>query len=62
MINRVGTVSVFVTDMAKTYADLKLKGVKFTQEPDVQPWGTFATIQDSEGNDLLMVQQPEGEG
>ncbi|MBZ0288973.1 MAG: VOC family protein, partial [Anaerolineae bacterium] len=29
-----------VTDMMSTVADLKKKGVQFTQEPDVQPWGT----------------------
>jgi predicted enzyme related to lactoylglutathione lyase len=32
--------------------------VTFTQEPDKQPWGTYATIKDSEGNSLLLVQPP----
>jgi lactoylglutathione lyase len=49
-----------VTDMAALYADLKAKGVTFVQEPDAQPWGTFAIIQDSEGNHLILVEQPEG--
>ena len=29
-----------VTDMAALQADLKAKGVRITQEPDPQPWGT----------------------
>ena len=49
-----------VTDMAAVHEQLKAKGVVFVQEPDVQPWGTFAMIQDSEGNTLLLVEQPAG--
>lgn len=47
-----------VTDMAAVHADLSAKGVTFLQEPEVQPWGTFAMIRDSEGNSLLLVEQP----
>jgi hypothetical protein len=28
------------------------------QEPDVQPWGTSATVEGSEGDQLLLVGQP----
>lgn len=49
-----------VADMDSVYSDLKSKGVKFVQEPDEQPWGTYATIQDSEGNHILLVEQPKG--
>lgn len=49
-----------VTDMATLHEQLKAKGVVFVQEPDVQPWGTFAMIEDSEGNRLLLVEQPAG--
>ena len=49
-----------VTDMAAVHEQSKAKGVVFVQEPDVQPWGTFAMIQDSEGNTLLLVEQPAG--
>jgi lactoylglutathione lyase len=49
-----------VTDMKALVGDLKAKGVTFTQEPDVQPWGTFATIRDSEGNQLILVELPKG--
>ena len=47
-----------VTDMAATYQQLKARGVAFIQEPETQPWGTFAMIEDSEGNRLLLVEQP----
>ena len=48
-----------VTDMAALYADLKAKGVRITQEPDSQPWGTFMMIQDEENNSLILVEQPK---
>lgn len=49
-----------VTDMQALHADLKAKGVTFVQEPDVQPWGTYAMIEDSEGNRLILVERPQG--
>jgi predicted enzyme related to lactoylglutathione lyase len=48
-----------VTGMQKLAADLKARGVKFVQEPDAQPWGTYATIEDSEGNHLILVEHPQ---
>ncbi len=51
-------ITLDITGMDAVCADLKNKGVKFFQEPDTQPWGTFATIVDSEGNKLLLVEQP----
>jgi lactoylglutathione lyase len=48
-----------VTNMAALTARLKAAGVRFAQEPDVQPWGTYATIIDSEGNSLILVEQPK---
>lgn len=30
------------------------------QEPDAQPWGTYATLQDLEGNLILLIEQPSG--
>jgi catechol 2,3-dioxygenase-like lactoylglutathione lyase family enzyme len=48
-----------VEDMNILVADLKAKGVVFTQEPDVQPWGTYAMIRDSEGNQLILVELPK---
>ena len=49
-----------VTGMAALYRDLKAKGVRFVQEPNIQPWGTYATILDSEGNSLILVEPPTG--
>ena len=48
-----------VTDMSTLSETLKSKGVKFVQEPDVQPWGTNAIIEDSEGNRLILVELPK---
>ncbi len=48
-----------VTDMPALQADLKAKGVRITQEPDVQPWGTFMTILDPDDNALLLVELPK---
>jgi predicted enzyme related to lactoylglutathione lyase len=48
-----------VTDMTATAADLKAKGVRVVQEPDVQPWGTFMTILDQDDNALLLVETPK---
>ena len=62
VVGKSQAITLDVTDMSKTYADLKSKGVKFIQEPDVQPWGTYATIQDSEGNSLIIIEQLKGEG
>ncbi len=48
-----------VTDMAALQADLEAKGVRITQKPDPQPWGTYMMILDEEGNGLLMVELPK---
>lgn len=47
-----------VTGIAALYADLKAKGVRITQEPDPQPWGTYMMILDEDNNGLLLVEQP----
>jgi len=47
-----------VTDMTALHADLKAKGVRITQEPDPQPWGTYMMISDEDDNGLLMVEPP----
>jgi lactoylglutathione lyase len=58
VVGKSQAITLDVTDIDKVAADLKAKGVMFVQEPDAQPWGTFATIEDSEGNHILLVQQP----
>jgi catechol 2,3-dioxygenase-like lactoylglutathione lyase family enzyme len=47
-----------VADMAALRADLGAKGVTFVQEPEAQPWGTYAIILDSEGNRLILSEPP----
>lgn len=47
-----------VTDMNTLHADLKAKGVTFVQEPDMQPWGNYAIIEDSEKNRLILSEPP----
>ncbi len=49
-----------VTNMDQLHRDLAAKGVRFVQEPDKQPWGTNAIIEDSEGNRLILVERPAG--
>lgn len=59
VVGKSQAVTFNVTDMAALHKELKAKGVQFVQEPDAQPWGTYATIQDSEGNHLILVEQPK---
>lgn len=60
VVGKSQSVTFDVTDMAATATALKAKGVEFVTEPDVQAWGTSAFIKDSEGNQLLLVEQPQG--
>jgi uncharacterized glyoxalase superfamily protein PhnB len=48
-----------VSDMAALHHELTAKGVKFVEEPNVQPYGTSAIIQDSEGNRLILTELPK---
>ena len=60
VVGKAQSITLDVSDLAAVYKELKGKGAIFVQEPDAQPWGTFATLQDSEGNLILMVEQPVG--
>ena len=60
VVGKSQALTIDVTNMATVHEQLKARGVVFVQEPDVQPWGTFAMIEDSEGNHLLLVEQPAG--
>lgn len=60
IVGKPQAITLDVTHIHQLVADLKAKGVKFAQDVDVQPWGTFATLIDSEGNQILMVEQPGG--
>ena len=55
--DRVGTfvnTSWEVDDIDKTYEELKGKGVEFEGPPRKQPWGTFLSMKDSEGNGIIL--------
>ncbi len=58
IVGKSQALTIDVTDMPGLAAQLKARGVKFVSEPEKQPWGTYATIEDSEGNQLLLVEQP----
>ena len=55
--DRIGTPSnvVFASDdVATTYDELTERGVPFDSEPTEQPWGTFATFSDPDGNQFVL--------
>jgi predicted enzyme related to lactoylglutathione lyase len=55
--DRVGTftgVSYHCEDVEQTFRDLSARGVPFDAPPKKEPWGTFATFKDSEGNGFVL--------
>ena len=55
--DRIGTFfngSLGCDDVAYTYEKLKAKGVEFAAPPTQQPWGTFATFRDPDGNTFVL--------
>lgn len=56
VIGKSQNITLEVSDVQKIYDELKAKAVEFTNEPDKQPWGTFVTMIDSEGNRILLVE------
>jgi predicted enzyme related to lactoylglutathione lyase len=41
-------------DVEATYRQLSERGVAFKSPPQKQPWGTFATFSDPEGNSFVL--------
>ena len=41
-------------DVEATYRQLRARGVDFTAEPTKQPWGTYATFKDPDGNQFVL--------
>jgi predicted enzyme related to lactoylglutathione lyase len=41
-------------NVEKTYQELTARGVEFTGPPQKQPWGTFATFKDPDGNQFVL--------
>ena len=58
VVGKSQAITLDVTGMADVVRALKARSVTFGQEPEVQPWGTYATLEDSEGNRILLVEQP----
>jgi predicted enzyme related to lactoylglutathione lyase len=55
--DRVGTftgVSIECDDVQKTFDELTARGVEFDKPPQAQPWGVFAIMKDSEGNQFVL--------
>ena len=55
--DRIGTflnTSWEVDNVDKTYEELTAKGVEFAGPPKKQPWGMFAMMKDSEGNQIVL--------
>jgi predicted enzyme related to lactoylglutathione lyase len=55
--DRVGTSfngSLACDNVEKTSEELKSRGVEFVSPPKKEPWGTFAVIKDSDGNQLVL--------
>lgn len=55
--DRIGTPfngSFATDDVEYAYEKLKAKGVEFSSPPVKQPWGTFATFRDPDGNSFVL--------
>ena len=55
--DRIGTFfngSFACDSVERTYAELTARGVEFTSPPAKQPWGTFATFKDPDGNQFVL--------
>lgn len=55
--DRIGTPfnGAFATDDVEySYGKLKARGVEFDAPPTRQPWGTFATFRDPDGNSFVL--------
>ena len=46
-------------DCATEYLRLKELGVRFDSEPEAQPWGTGAVLQDPYGNRIYLNEEPK---
>jgi predicted enzyme related to lactoylglutathione lyase len=49
----------YCDDLARTYAELKARGVEFPQPPVEQPFGWWSMFEDTEGNRFALT-PPEG--
>ncbi len=55
--DRVGTFfngSFACDNVERTYEELKARGVEFSGPPKKEPWGTYTTFKDPEGNEFVL--------
>ena len=55
--SRIGTfsgVSFHCQDLHKTYDELTARGVEFGGPPKKEPWGSFVTLKDPDGNQFVL--------
>ena len=58
--DRIGTFSNVVfacEDMESTHAELSSRGVEFSEEPAMQPWGKWAQFTDADGNEFGLIER-----
>lgn len=48
------------SDIKATHRELTARGVKFTEEPTLNPWGWWASFVDQDGNGFGLHQMAEG--
>jgi catechol 2,3-dioxygenase-like lactoylglutathione lyase family enzyme len=46
--------SLACDNVERTFQELKARGVEFSAEPKTEPWGTFATFKDPDGNEFVL--------
>lgn len=59
VIGRAQALTLAVDDLARTHEALVARGASFDGEPHDEPWGRWATLIDSEGNRILLVQSAD---
>ena len=55
--DRIGTfqgISFMTDNVEKTFAELKTRGVEFSEGPTKQEWGTYAIFKDVDGNQFVL--------
>jgi len=47
-------ISFFCDNIDRTYQELKQRGVEFSAPPKKEPWGSFVTFKDPDGNSFVL--------
>jgi predicted enzyme related to lactoylglutathione lyase len=62
VVGRFTGITMTVPDVEGAYASLLDKGVRFSAPPSRQPWGgTMTSLFDPDGNEVSLLEMPEGE-